>query len=78
MDTTLKDIQVFTNINFGTIRCVNNNGATLFAAIDIAKGLGYKVPKSAVIDSIPADEKTRLVISQPGSNYKSNDVFTDE
>ena len=78
MDTTLKDIQVFTNINFGTIRCVNNNGTTLFAAIDIAKGLGYKVPKSAVIDNIPTDEKTRLVISQPGSNYKSNVVFTGE
>lgn len=78
MSEIIKNLETFTNINFGSIRCANVDGVTMFAAIDIAKGLGYKVPKSAVIDNIPTDEKTRLVISQPGSNYKSNVVFTGE
>ena len=33
--------------------------------------------KTAVADNIPVDERTRLVISQPGSNYKVLD-FVDE
>lgn len=45
----MKDnLLVFRNDDFGEIRTIEENGRVLFVANDIAKALGYSVPKDAV------------------------------
>ena len=44
----MSDIQIFQNPDFGTVRTLDENGAVLFCASDVAKALGYARPKDAV------------------------------
>lgn len=42
------EIKIFNNEEFGSVRIVNIDGKTYFVANDVAKALGYSVPKDAV------------------------------
>lgn len=44
------EIQIFNNVEFGEIRTVEENGKVLFCGSDVAKALGYAVPRKAIID----------------------------
>lgn len=44
----MNELQIFENSEFGSVRTVDVNGKTYFVANDIAKALGYSVPKDAV------------------------------
>lgn len=44
----MSNIQIFDNPDFGTIRTLDNDGAILFCAADVAKALGYASPKDAI------------------------------
>ena len=41
-------IQTFVNEEFGTVRTLDNNGKVMFCGSDVAKALGYRVPKDAI------------------------------
>lgn len=41
-------IQIFNNKQFGQIRTIEEDGKILFCGNDVAKALGYKVPKDAI------------------------------
>lgn len=43
-----KDLKVFENNEFGKVRVVENNGIPMFAAIDVAKSLGYSDSDQAI------------------------------
>ena len=43
-----KDIQMFTNENFGNVRVIQENGKVLFVGSDVAKALGYAIPRKAI------------------------------
>lgn len=43
-----KDLKVFKNDEFGKVRVVVNNGIPMFAAIDVAKSLGYSDSDKAI------------------------------
>ena len=42
------EIKIFNNKEFGSVRIVDIDGKTYFVANDVAKALGYSVPKDAV------------------------------
>lgn len=48
--TTENKMQVFNNPEFGEVRTVEENGAVLFCASDVAKALGYTNPSKAIND----------------------------
>ena len=47
------DIQIFTNPEFGEIRTVCEDDKVLFCGGDVAKALGYAVPRKALLDHCP-------------------------
>ena len=46
----MNDIQIFNNPDFGEVRTMEENGAVLFCGSDVAKALGYAVPRKALFD----------------------------
>lgn len=46
----MSNIQIFNNPDFGEVRTMEENGAVLFCGSDVAKALGYAVPRKALFD----------------------------
>lgn len=44
------EMQIFNNAKFGSIRTLDENGTVLFCGNDVAKALGYSVPRKALFD----------------------------
>lgn len=44
----MSNIQIFQNPDFGTVRTLEEAGAVLFCASDVAKALGYSKPQNAI------------------------------
>lgn len=44
----MKELQLFSNPDFGEIRTINEDGNVLFCGRDIAKALGYAKPQNAI------------------------------
>lgn len=56
----MNEIQIFNNPDFGTVRTLDDNGAILFAATDVAKALGYAKPQDAIYKHCPHSVKRRV------------------
>lgn len=46
----MNELQIFNNPDFGEVRTLEENGAVLFCGSDVAKALGYAVPRKALFD----------------------------
>lgn len=46
----MKELQVFKSEDFGNVRTAEENGRILFCGSDVAKALGYALPRKAIID----------------------------
>lgn len=46
----MNEIQIFNNPDFGEVRTLEENGVVLFCGSDVAKALGYAVPRKALFD----------------------------
>lgn len=46
----MHELQVFNNPEFGEVRTITEGDAVLFCGSDVAKALGYTVPKKAIYD----------------------------
>ncbi len=44
----MNELQIFNNPEFGEMRTLEENGKVLFCGNDVARALGYKVPKDAI------------------------------
>lgn len=44
----MNDLQVFNNADFGSVRTLEIDGKPYFVANDVARALGYSVPKDAI------------------------------
>lgn len=44
----MNELQIFNNPVFGQVRTIEDDGKILFCGNDVAKALGYKVPKDAI------------------------------
>lgn len=56
----MSNIQIFQNPDFGTVRTLEEAGAVLFCASDVAKALGYVRPQDAVAKHCPHSAKRRV------------------
>lgn len=59
----MNELKIFTNPDFGEVRTLEENGAVLFCASDVAKALGYARPNDAVSQHCRATVKRRSPIS---------------
>lgn len=46
----MNELQIFANEKFGSVRIIEENGKVLFCGSDVAKALGYAVPRKALFD----------------------------
>ena len=46
----MNNLQVFSNPAFGDIRTLEENGEVLFCGSDVARALGYALPRKAISD----------------------------
>lgn len=70
----MNELQIFDNEEFGQIRTIIDRNKVLFCANDIAKALGYKIPKDAVkqhcrgavkhllTDSLGREQETNFIL----------------
>lgn len=72
------ELQVFNNDMFGEIRTMVIDNEPWFVGKDVAQALGYSNTRDAIFRHIDKDDKTTVVISDTGSNYKSKTAFINE
>ena len=46
----MNDLQLFNNPRFGDVRTLTEDGNTLFCGSDVARALGYALPRKAILD----------------------------
>lgn len=69
---------VFTHPQFGTVRTVEISGEVWLVGKDIAEALGYSNTRDALSRHVDSEDKTSVVISDGGSNYKSKTTLINE
>ncbi len=64
-------IRIFENEEFGKVRTVIKDGEPWLVGKDVAEILGYSNTRDALSRHVDTEDKTTVVISDSGSNYKS-------
>lgn len=64
------EIQIFNNSEFGTVRTLEENGVVLFCGSDVAKALGYSIPRKALYDHCKGVLKRNILTS--GGKQEAN------
>lgn len=64
----MNDIQIFNNPDFGEIRTVIIKGEPYFVGIEVAKALGYAVPKTATAKHVDLEDRLSTQIEYAGQN----------
>lgn len=57
----MNKLRIFGNSEFGEMRTIEDNGKVLFCGSDVAKALGYAVPKDAITAHCKGAVKHRLL-----------------
>lgn len=71
-------VQVFNNSQFGDVRVIMQGEQPWFVGKDVASVLGYSNSRDALSRHVDNEDKTTVVISDTGSNYKSKAVIINE
>ena len=53
----MNDLQVFNNVEFGSVRCVMVDGEAYFVGKDVAEILGYQNSSKALADHVDEEDK---------------------
>ena len=56
-------LKIFENSEFGKIRAALINGEPWFIGVDVAKALGYAIPKNAIRDNVDTEDKEVVQLS---------------
>lgn len=71
-------IKIFENEEFGKVRTVIKDGEPWLVGKDVAEILEYSNTRDAISRHIDSEDKTTVVISDSGSNYKSKTTIINE
>ena len=71
-------IKIFENGEFGKIRTIIKDGEPWFVGKDVAEILEYSNTRDAISRHVDSEDKTTVVISDGGSNYKSKTTIINE
>ncbi|WP_427340178.1 BRO family protein [Caloranaerobacter sp. DY30410] len=76
----MKDLQVFSNNEFGRVRVIIRNNEPWFIGKDIAEILGYSNPSKAVIMHVDEEDRIKEMIahSQNGNMVKTQTTLINE
>lgn len=72
------EIKIFENEEFGKIRTLIKDGEPWFVGKDVAEILEYSNTRDAILRHVDSEDKTTVVISDGGSNYKSKTTIISE
>lgn len=64
----MNNIKIFTNPEFGEIRTVIIDGEPWFVGIEVAKALGYAVPRTATAKHVDKEDRLSTQIEYAGQN----------
>ncbi len=53
----MNEIQIFSHEEFGEIRTIEIDGQIYFVGTDVAKALGYRLPRKAILDHVDEEDK---------------------
>ena len=59
----MSELKIYVKTQFGNIRAIQENGKAWFVAKDVAKALGYRNTKQAIIDHVKTNHKKKQLIS---------------
>ena len=71
-------IKIFENEEFGKVRTVIKDGEPWLVGKDVAEILEYSNTRDAISRHVDSEDKTTVVISDSGSNYKSKTTIINE
>ncbi len=71
-------IKIFENEEFGKVRTVIKDGEPWLVGKDVAEILEYSNTRDAISRHVDSEDKTTVVISDGGSNYKSKTTIINE
>lgn len=74
----MKELRIFENKEFGSIRTLELDGEIWFVGKDVAEVLGYAKPENAIANHVDEEDKTSTLIQGSGSNYKSKTIVINE
>lgn len=72
------EIKIFESEEFGKVRTVIKDGEPWFVGKDVAEILEYSNTRDAILRHVDSEDKTTVVISDGGSNYKSKTTIINE
>lgn len=64
----MSNIKIFENLEFGSIRTVEQNGEPWFVGKDVATALRYSNPRKAIADHVDKEDKGVTNRYTPGGN----------
>lgn len=64
----MNDLQIFSNPEFGSVRCIEKDGEEWFVGKDVALALGYKNSNDALIKHVDNDDKAAIAIHDGSQN----------
>lgn len=73
----MKDLRVFTNDEFGTIRTVQMNDETYFVGKDVAEALGYERGAKAIQDHVSEEDKDVVPIQDSIGRMQNTPVINE-
>lgn len=70
----MKDLQIFTNPEFGKIRAIEIDGEPWFVGKDVAAALGYSNTKDALSSHVDPEDKSTLTRQNSGFSERSENA----
>lgn len=64
----MNDLQIFSNPEFGSVRCIEKDGEEWFVGRDVALALGYKNANDALSKHVDNDDKAAIAIHDGSQN----------
>lgn len=75
--TVDRQLQVFSNPEFGDVRVIDNNGDPWFVGKDVAEKLGYTNPQKAIRDHVDTEDKRTERIVHPSGGAQETIIINE-
>lgn len=66
----MNDLQIFSNPEFGSVRCIEKDGEEWFVGKDVATALGYSNTRNAIAKHVDEEDKGVAICDTPGGTQE--------
>ena len=74
----MNELRIYVNTQFGNIRAIEENGKAWFVGLDVAKALGYRNGRQAILNHVKANHKIDDVVIRDAIGRNQKAVAVDE